>query len=211
MGIKPETGKEKYAYGAGKVYIVRRDPKELVLEPGQDKEFVQLVQNAYENDAMAGKFETKNYFYLERGPYDIAAVMDENDDTTSFKIKGPVIDLFNPELPVLSEKIVRPGEEAYLYDLSRVKDKNLPKVLCAASRVYEEKTEGKTYSFITKSPSGTFNVMRIILPGKPVAVSVTDGDHKALEDIKTSWDSVTGTCLLQFTNDCNGIHVELKW
>ncbi|MDR3626551.1 MAG: hypothetical protein P4L45_06945, partial [Ignavibacteriaceae bacterium] len=211
MGIKPEAGKEQYSYGNGKVYIVRKDPKELVLEEGQDNEFIELVKNAYEQDAKAGKFETKNYFYLERGPYDIAAVMDENSDTTSLKINGPVIDLFNPELPVLTEKVVRPGEEAYLYDLSRIKDKSQPKVLCAASRVYDEKLNNSNYSFNTKSPSGTWNVMRIILPAKPITVSVTNMDHKELTDIKTSWDPGTNTYLLQFTNDCNGINVELKW
>lgn len=211
MGIKPEAGQEQYSYGNGKVYIVRKDPKELVLEEGQDNEFIELVKNAYEQDAKAGKFETKNYFYLERGPYDIAAVMDENNDTTALKINGPVIDLFNPELPVLTEKVVRPGEEAYLYDLSRIKDKSQPKVLCAASRVYDEKINNSIYSFNTKSPSGTWNVMRIILPAKPITVSVTNMDHKELTDIKTSWDSGTNTYLLQFTNDCNGINVELKW
>ena len=211
MQINPVSGKEKYSYGKGKVYIVRQDPKELVLQIGQDEKFLQLVKQAYEKDAKAGKFETKNYFYLQRGPFDIASVLDESVNTEPLHLNGPVIDMFNPLLPVLSEKIVRPGEQAYLYNLSRIKEKKRPQVLCAASRVYDEKRDGSTYSFVTKSPSKTWNVMRILLPAKPISNILTDSNKTAIADVKSDWDSASNTLLLQFENNCDGINVKLAW
>jgi hypothetical protein len=97
-----------------------------VLQAGQDKEFVEQVRKGYEQYAKAGKLIAKNHFLLSRGPYDIAAVLDENEDKQPLVIKGPVIDLFDPELPVLDEKVVNPGQQAYLYQVKRVKNNKQP-------------------------------------------------------------------------------------
>ena len=209
MHFQPAAGKTVHSYGKGKIYLVKQDPKELVMEAGTDSSFMKTVQGAYEKEAHAGKLETKNYFYLERGPYDIVSVMDEGVSTEPLHIKGTLIDMFDPLLPVLQEKIIHPGQQSLLYDINRVKEKNIPRVLCAASRVYDEKRLGQTYSFITKSPSGTQNVMRILLPSKPLNVTVKDAGGKPVES-KNDWDELSKTCLLQFVNSADGINVEIK-
>ena len=210
MRINPSENKIMYSYGKGKVFIEREDPKELVLTVNADSSFLRIVKDAYEKEAHAGKLETKNYFYLERGPYDIAAVMNESVNEEPLRIKGPVIDMFDPALPVLQEKIIQPGQQSLLYDLNRIKEKNKPQVLCAASRVYEEKRDTHSYSFITKSPSNTQNVMRILLPSKPLAVVVNDVQGKPLEDTN-EWDELSHTCLLHFINSSDGRSVQIKW
>ncbi|MDQ2720010.1 MAG: hypothetical protein M3Z26_09680 [Bacteroidota bacterium] len=207
MHIDSADKKEMYSYGNGKVFIEKQDPKELIMSAGMDSSFMNLVRQAYEK--VSGKLQTKNYFYLERGPYDIASVMDESVSPESLHIKGPVIDMFDPSLPILNKKIIKPGQQSLLYDLKRIKEKNIPKVLCAASRVYKEKRSAHSYSFITKSPSNTQNVMRVLLPSKPSSVGVKDADGKTLES-KNSWDELSKTCLLQFVNSANGIIVEIK-
>jgi hypothetical protein len=209
MNIHPIEGKTQYPFGKGEVYIIRQDPKELVMQPGQDEALLQGVRQAYEQKARAGRLETKNNFYVERGPYIIAAVMDESVNNQPLQLNGSFIDLFDPALPVVSKKEVKPGQQAYLYNLRYSKDKTHPLVLAAASRVYNETTGKRTWSFLTKSPSGTNNVMRILLPAKPVQVSVLkDGKPWAVE---SSWDQASHTCLLKFINDCDGINVSISW
>ncbi|MEO8414155.1 MAG: hypothetical protein ABI472_10875 [Ginsengibacter sp.] len=209
MQISSSTNGQ-FTYGKGKVFIEKEDPKELVLSQDADTAFMNNVRRAYEKEAGAGKLLTKNYFYLERGPYDIASVMNESVSTEPLHIKGPVIDLFDPLLPVVSEKFINPGQQSLLYDLNRIKDKTIPNVLCAASRVYNEKRNGHNYSFITKSPSNTNDVMRIFLPSKPVSVVITDAEGKAWESTN-AWDELSKTCLLQFMNSADGIAVDIKW
>ena len=209
MNIQPTEANMKYKYGKGAVFIIRQDPKELVLQPEKDKDFLQVVKQAYEEEASAGKLEMKNYFSLRRGPYGIASVMDESVGSEPLRLRGPAIDLFDPKLPILQEKIVEPGEQAYLYHLDAIKKKN-PKVLCTAARVYEEEIKGNTYSFIAKSPSETQNAMRILLPSNPKNTTVTGPDQKKL-DVESSWDSGTNTYLLQFENHCDGVKVEIGW
>ncbi len=112
MHINPSENKMMYSYGKGKMFIEKQDPKELVLTPGKESSFLRLIQKAYENEAKAGMLKTKNYFYLERGSYNIASVMDESVSAEPLHIKGPVIDMFDPLLPVLQEKIINPGQQS---------------------------------------------------------------------------------------------------
>jgi hypothetical protein len=208
LGIRPDAG--VHVVGKGRVYIVRLDPKEMVMGAGQDSGFVRTAETAYRS-ATGKPLELKNWLYLERGPYTIAAVMDESVSTEPLTIKGPVIDLFDPNLPVLARKVVRPGEQTYLYALARVSDKRQPRVLCAASRTYEEKRTPGMYSFIARSPLGTQNVMRILLPSRPKAIEVGGVKLDAADKAENDWDAVSHTCLLRFVNDNRGVSVRISY
>ncbi|WP_165043252.1 hypothetical protein [Dysgonomonas sp. ZJ709] len=211
MGISNSPKEGEYTYGKGTVYILRQDPKEFVLSPNKDAALVDVVKRMYEQKAKAGTLEFKNNLYLERGPYDLIAVMDESVSNNPYTAKGMFIDLFDPQLPILTEKIILPGEQAYLFNINRVPDKSKPQVLAAASRVYEEKVGKKDYSFVSKSPLNTTNVMRILLPSAPSACTMTDKQGTELKDTKWTWDEKSKTCLLTFENDPDGTNISLKW
>jgi hypothetical protein len=211
LNITPSANKEKYTVGKGTVYILRQNPKEYVMEADADSKFVDVVKQGYEADAKAGKLTFKNSLYLQRGPYDVISVMDENTDSKPYTIKGPVIDLFDPKLPVLAEKVVNPGEQSLLYNVNRVANKTKPQVLAAAARAYNEVIQPKSYSFVVKSPVKTLNSMRVLLPAKPKTTKVTDSKGKEVADVKTSWDASSKTVYLGFANDPEGIKVSFSW
>lgn len=202
MGMPRNAAEGTYEYGKGKVYVLRHDPKEYVLEKGGDAKLMETVREAY------GKLDIKNSFYLERGCYTLAAVVDESEAGDSpLTLKGKFIDLFDPELPVLREKTVKPGEQAFLFDISRVKDKKQPQVLAAASRQYDEQHTANSYSFVAKSPAQTSNVMRILLPKKAKSVKV-----EGTKDCTWDWNSNDlNTLLLKFENNPDGVKVDITW
>ena len=211
LGLTNPLGEGIYQVGKGKVCVIRKDPKELVLTPNQDQAFVDKIKMLYEKDPKNGKLEFKNYFYLNRGPFEIISVMDENVDQKPYVIKGKLIDLFDPTIPVLNQKEIMPGEQAYLFNIARVKEPSKPQVLAAASRVYDEVIGKNQYSFVAKSPINTTNVMRILLPFAPKKVSITDAKGNALTDTKNSWDVSSKTCFLSFENNPDGVKVTLNW
>lgn len=212
MGIDKKAKEGEYTYGNGTVYVIRKDPKEFVLKEGSDKEFIATVKRMYEEKAKAGTLEFKNHFYLERGAYDLAAVLDEGSISNEpYIIKGRLIDLFDPTLPVLTEKVVQPGEQAFLLDINRIKDQDKPQVLCGAARTYEEKVGKKDFSFVAKSPINTTNVMRVLLPGEPESVVIADAKGNALVEATSQWDALSKTCLLTFENNPEGVKVSFKW
>lgn len=212
MGIDKKAKEGEYTYGNGTVYVIRKDPKEFVLKEGSDKEFIATVKRMYEEKAKAGTLEFKNHFYLERGAYDLAAVLDEGSISNEpYIIKGRLIDLFDPTLPVLTEKVVQPGEQAFLLDVNRIKGQDKPQVLCGAARTYEEKVGKKDFSFVAKSPINTTNVMRVLLPAEPESVVIADAKGNALVEATSQWDAQSKTCLLTFENNPEGVKVSFKW
>ena len=197
----PEKAEEGvYQYGKGRVYVVRQDPKEFVMQAAGDQSLLSVIEKAY------GKLEYKNHFYLERGPYILAAVVDENAVSSEpLQLNGSYIDLFDPKLPCLKQKTVNPGEQAFLFDIRAVSQKNRPQVLAAASRQSDESIGKKSYSFIAKSPAETDNVMRILLPKKPKEINVS------CSPFTSEWDEDTHTLLLQFENHPEGVQVKIEW
>ncbi|WP_354358856.1 hypothetical protein [Pedobacter sp. UYP30] len=210
LGIADDGKAGKYSVGAGKVYVLRKDPKENVLEESGDALFLKTIKTAYQQEAKAGDLVIKNNFVLHRGPYIIAAVMDEGKDSKPLNLKGSFIDLFNPELPVINEKVIPLGSQGYLYDLSKTEDKQKPQTLATAARVTNETITNASYAFIAKSPENTNNIMRILLPGKPTAIHLTL-DGKPLKIDKNTWDEKSSTLLLGFENFSRGVSVNITW
>ncbi len=209
LGITDTGNNQPVKVGKGWVSITRKDPKELVLTAGSDTDFMKQVKTAFEGNAKAGKLLFKNNYILQRGPYTVAAVVDEHEDQSPLKIQGPVIDLFDPALPVLNVKEVPPGKQAFLFDLKTVKA-NTPRILAAAARAYDEKITGNTYSFIVKSPSETINAMRIRLPAKLQKVDLQK-EGEPVEMLENTWDEKSKTALLRFPNFSEGVAVTINW
>lgn len=199
MGIDEAAEEGHYRFGKGHVYVLRQNPQEFVITAGADSLLLQALKSAY------GPYEQKNSFVLHRDPYVIASVVDESPISNEpLVLKGRFIDLFDPSLPVISEKVVSPGEQAFLYDVDKVADNTRPQVLAAASRQYDETFTSHSFSFVSKSPANTDNVMRILLPKEPNIVNVS-------AESRSSWDAPSHTLLLEFENDPNGVSVHLGW
>jgi hypothetical protein len=211
LGINPTTNNEQYNVGKGKVYVTRRNPKEFAMEANVDNEFVDIVKDAYKAAFKGKELVLKNNFLLQRGPYDIASVMDESVSADNLTVNGPAIDLFDPQLPILSSKSIAPGTQAFLYNIGRIANKKKPQVLAAAARAYDEKATSNSYSFIVKSPIKTTNSMRVFLPAGPKNISVKDAAGNTITDVQSSWDKSSNTLYLGFENNPDGINVQLGW
>jgi len=212
LGMNPNPSTGEYTCGKGKVYVIREEPKDFVMEANNDESYFSVIQKAYQAAPNTGKLILKNNLYLERGTYAIASVMDESLSSKPLKLSGTFIDLFDPSLPVLHKKIIQPGEQAFLYNVSKIRNKNYPQVLCGASRIYNQlyKKADDVFSFVAKSPINTINVSRILLPQKPgkIVTKNVSGNTIASEN---SWDEFSHTCLVKFENDPDGIIVEIYW
>ncbi|MCZ4245516.1 hypothetical protein [Pedobacter punctiformis] len=206
LGINVTEGVIEYQAGKGKVFLVRKDPKELVMQTNGDTEFLATVKKAYEKSGK--ELITKNNFVLERGPFTIAVVLNEIKDEPMI-LNGQFIDLFDPALPVLEQKTIQPGTQAYLYDINKAENKGKPQVLASASRVTNEVVGKKQYSFIAKSPAKTNNMMRILLPVKPSGITAkTKGQNLSLT--QNVWDEKSKTLLLGFENYSEGVEVSIN-
>jgi len=211
LGITPSAEKQKFEVGKGQVHIIHQNPKEFVMNTQGDADYIETIKEAYTTGASVERLSFKNHLYLERGYYDIIAVMDESVGNTPFVIEGSFIDLFDPKLPVVNQKSVAPNEQAFLFNIQRVMDKSRPQVLASAARIYEEGITSDSYRFRCKSPANTENSMRILLPVRPKNVEVKSKTRKNLNDVEQQWDAGSKTLYLGFENDPEGITVKMTW
>jgi len=195
MGIPAGAEDGLYKYGKGQVRIIRKDSKEFVLK--DDAKLIEAVTELY-----PGEISWKNNLILDRGFYKIAAVMTESVSRDPLCIDGLYIDVYDPTLPVLTQKVVFPGTQALLVDMSLI-DRSRPSILASASRAYDEKFNGKEYSYIAKSPLNTHNVSRVCLPSKPVSLLINGVE--SFEEAR--WNEASSTYLIEFENDPEGVSV----
>ena len=193
LGKEPQEG--RYKVGKGEVMVLRADPKEFVMTPGGETAVLKAVEDLY------GSLSKKNYLRLERGPYMVAAVMDETPDMSPLKLEGKYIDLYDPSLPVLDGATLPPGSRKLLYDLDKRPDETA--ILAEAGRSTNLRRTRNSLSYITKGPAGTVNRSRVSLPKEPLSVEA--------EGSSWTWDEDSRTLLLEFQNNPDGVSVLIKW
>lgn len=207
MGLPQSPSQGEYTVGKGHVYVMRHDPKEYTLNENGDKDFINVVEKMYTDKAKAGKLAYKNNFVLHRGDYDIVAVVDEGISDEPLTVKGTLIDLFDPKLPVYNECTVGTDRQALLLNVDRVADKKSPQVLASASRESNEVRTGNSYAYVAKSPIDTDNVSRVLLPKQPKSVKIN-----GVESYDASrWHKGSKTYLIEFENSPEGVAVEFNW
>ena len=205
LGLDPNAKEGKYKVGKGTVSIIRKDPKEYIMNEGGEAPYLSQVEALYANKG--AKLEYKNDFVLDRGPYTLMAVVDESISDKPLQRKGSFIDLFDPTLPVKNEIIVNPGQQALVIDLAKVADKKRPQVLAASFREDQEKSSEKSYSFVAKSPENTNGISRVLLPKMPKQVLIDGKDSIN----PSKWDNASKTYLVEFENSPEGVNVEFIW
>jgi hypothetical protein len=184
---KPKTG--RYSCEKGQVIVERRHPACFSRSTSDADLYRKLVADALK--ATGGEFIRRNYLRMRRGPYLIAAVLDESINDTPLQISGDFVDLLDPELAVRHQVIVQPGQQVWLLDLNRV-SRQRPLLLAAAGRVETWKVEGSELTYSISSPDGIQVSTRIQLENKPSRVLV-DGKPWTSVD----WHEASRTLLLR--------------
>lgn len=207
MGMPQNAGEGNYKVGKGTVCVMRHDPKEFILNENGDSGYISTLTGLYEKQAKGGALKFKNNYLLQRGPYTLAAVVDESVSDEPLTLKGKYIDMFDHTLPMKDEVTVTPNTQVMLLDVAKVKDGKKPQVLAASFRESDEKRAKGEYTFVAKSPIDTDGVARVLLPSAPKSVLI-DGKESL---VSNAWDAASRTYLINFENNPDGRKVTFRW
>lgn len=224
--IEADADEGFHAVGKGWLGVVRRSPRALAGEKG-GADFVRAnVRAAFSKLGKSVAWKTQDYLKIRRGPYVIAAVLDESIAEEPLRLRGQFIDLFDPALPVVGEKVLKPGDRALLYDLShRDSDSRLqaekspaeagtpymqtPVLLAGAARAYEERADENGWSAVFRGPERTQAVLRLWLPSEPSKIEVQSASDQKPIDHESDWHAPSQTIRLRFPNSPDGVGVSL--
>lgn len=199
----PTSSRTDIPSSAYRIAWIKQDPKEFVMQAGGDEPLLKEIEKT------GVELEEKNVFHLQRGAFDVVAVFDESVSSEPYIVPGPVIDLFDSNLPVLEKKVVNPDRRAFLYNLTR-KGKEAPTVLASSSRASDEVREANRYSFVLKGPKATNGIARLLLPSEPKTSQASTPDGASI-DLQPQWDAKTKTLLVKYPNQPDGVKFVIEY
>ncbi len=191
LDVSPRAFEKPVKTGRGYVHFVSANPSQLQENAdGADK----VLDSVRALLRLRGQeLETQNHLCIRRGPFVVAAVLDESVSEEPLRLDGPFIDLFDPALPIVTQCVLHPNERALLYDL--IQPGPAAGVLAAAARVKAERVGEGQLAFTLRGPEGTTGAARVRLPRPPTRVATSPDVHTQHE-----WDEATSTLWLSFPN-----------
>jgi len=202
LGSAPAAGVHRC--GRGLVEIVPAHPLSFASAADGPERLLEVIRRDW---AAAGHQDWREQRYMEltRGPYVIAAVLDESDGKR-LMIRRWTVDLLDPKLHVGARKTLAPGQVALL---RAFEPGDGPMVLASASRVTAVRASRDEISFHSQGPEATTASTRVALPSAAKRVSVTDSAGAA-QPFEREWHARSKTLLLRYQNLPDGVAVRVE-
>ena len=208
LGLGRDPSEGEHPCGKGWVIMDASSPAGLAHNPKGWVRVIDVIKRACQ--LLSLSWSDIPMLAFRRGPYIIAAGMDEVDYSEPNILSGRFINLFDPELGVLIDPIIHADSRWLLYDLSCLPEH--PGVIACAGCVHDECFDGHSLTFVMESMAKTTCTIRANIPMKPGKISVKRADNSGENIIPDwEWDELSKTILLRFAGDPKGIRVELDW
>ncbi len=178
--------------GTGAVFWWRENPARTAASVEGDARLIGAVKAAVARSGLPWR-ET-NYLLLERGPYLIAAGLDESVDAPTKVLRGRFVNLFDPELGVRREVALTPGSRWFLSDLGKV-TASQPAILASACKALPAATGQAECRWHVEGVAGTPAVVLLAAPRAPTGMTLAGEE---LPDWR--WDAAERLAWIRFTN-----------
>jgi hypothetical protein len=193
LGLKASLA-QRAPVGKGLVIWLREDPAAIAASAEGEPRLASVVKDAAEHVHL--KWRETNYLLLRRGPYVIAAGLDESLASGSKELHGRFVNLFDSELRVQKEFTLSPGSRYLLLDLEKIQGRETT-VLAAACKVVEGKERNGKLSYFVEGVGETEAVILLRVPSdtRP-SIELAEGKIKNLD-----YDSAEHLAWVRFTNE----------
>jgi hypothetical protein len=195
LGVTDESLRAEQVSSIGKGYLVWLHQNPVTLTAGQDSElpFIETVRRVVKKAGR--KWIEANHLLLRRGPYIIAAGLDESIGGKPLELKGEFVNLFDPELQLKTSVTIEPGSRLFLLDLERT-DRGSTRVLASACKTIVTENVPAHLSLLVEGIEGTPAQILISLPHAALDSLTLQG--KPLDS--SDYSSKDGLVWVRFTN-----------
>ncbi len=182
LGLSPNPLDEVNPAGKGKVVWLKLSPsKDLSHQANGDVVLTSKVRQVAKNF----NWKESSALVLKRGPYVIAAGMDETDAPRQ-TLTGSFVDLFDPALSIQKTIELTPNALHFLVDLSKYKQQ----IVAAAGNVVTKSSSKTSWKGTIEGQADTQSILLLRTPGKPKSATL-DGKALAIkrydEKLKLLW------------------------
>ena len=197
------SGKSPDTCGDGHVIWLRRNPVELAAAKDGADQLANVVRKAAELSKV--QWRESSSIVLKRGPYIIAAGMEESLNDEPKILHGRFVNLFDPELNILHNLPISPGDRYLVRDLDAASTPE-PQLLAAACRTLPLKLSKNSISFLVEGIAKTQAVVLLRISSAPTAVTL-DGQPLT----RTEFSIHDGLLRLRFPNKSAPRALEIRF
>ncbi len=201
LGLKADQA-GTFKVGKGTVAFVKKSPAAWSRQKQGADQVRALVRPTAEAVGVAWKESAA--LVLRRGPYLVAAGLDDPAGNPPPTLTGRFLPLFDPTQTVVSKYKVYPGRRGFLIDLDALPSDRIG-VIAAACRAREEVVTDDSITFRADGVEDSPAVVTLMLPAAPKSVSV-DGKELPAD----AHDFAGGLLRVRFTNRAKGVAVEVR-
>ena len=187
----------------GQVIWLRKNPVQLAASADGAVKWSLSSQQAAKFAKL--KWRETNSLLLRRGPYIVAAGLDESIAGEPKILHGRFVNLFDPELRVLDHVRLDPGSRYFLRDLDAAPVRE-PQLLASACKALPVKSPAKTLSFLVEGVAQTPVVMLFRAAHPPSAVTL---DGQPVEQFDFS--KADGLLWIHFVNEARPRTLSLQF
>jgi hypothetical protein len=171
--------------GDGGVLWLRENPANLAANADGDERLTRAVKQAAARSGL--KWRETNHLLLQRGPYVIAAGLDESVAGEAKALRGRFINLFDSELRVRDDVKLTPGSRFFLLDLKSVTG-NKPRVLASACKALPGKQSPDGMELTVEGVGNTPAIALLHSPKPPREITlagqtIKDFEYSAAEQL----------------------------
>jgi len=201
LSRKPKNG--IYQFGNGYICIMNEYSAKFAESAEEAAKYREFVKKAIKKVGI--KWKDSSTLILERGPYNVTAVMDETPTSVPYTMKGKFVNLYETYLPVVENPVLDVGSVGLWYNLSKIDKKQPVTVIAAAARLDKYKATARSCSFTAISASDSEGVIRLYVKRPPVSVTLNGAEYKP------EYDEASKTLLFRFANSDEGVKVKIKF
>ena len=190
--------------GAGWARFVAADPASYSRSPAQAAELVDQVRELAE--AAGHQWSAGRWLSVRRGPYLAGAVVPEEAAGVAgpepVTVAGTYLDLLDPDLAVVTDKEVGPGQVTWLRDLAYEPQEH--QVLASAARIDAVNVTGGELVFTGEGPAGVTMLTALRVAAPPSAVTAGG------EPVEWRHDPGAGVLWVRYEGIPTGIEVRVR-
>jgi hypothetical protein len=167
----PASAEIEWQFAKGRVIWLRKNPAQLASSPEGADQVVAVVRQAAKSAKL--KWHESNSLLMRRGPYVIAAGLDESIAGEPKILHGHFVNLFDPGLRELENVRIAPGSRYFLRDLDEA-SKHGSQLLASSCKALPLEQEAKSLFYLVEGVSQTPAVILLRLPHAPRSVTLDD-------------------------------------
>lgn len=199
--LKLDRNKEGvFKVGKGYVCFHKESPVALSRAGDGDTQFFSLLQKVAAKRKV--KLDPRSCFALKRGPYFIAAGLDDSLRGKVWGVDGRFVNLFDPELELLTSVDFLPGKRYLLLNLDKVQKSEKASVLASGCQVFNETftKQGKSSGSLNFNVLGIEGTRGIVLASIPDTPKTIVLDGKELAESEWTYDAMSRLLRFKFDN-----------